>query len=211
MDTATPRYATTLPVVERLRIEASRRFASDPELDAIEHELRMDLHGNLSWDSSRERVQQLLESLQQPPCKSSVPSLLSERNAAESTVPEVQADGHATVQRVGSAESRSWPAEGWRVTSQEDWQLRGERCTMTILSRDVDGMVRLELLRHSDRTTLHVTSTRQRFASVIQEQNAELHGRPRESAAAHQLFQEALKSGRDSDFNNLVDGAFARY
>merc|ERR1719210_3118435 len=74
MNTASPRTTSTLPVVEQLRIEASRRFANDPELDAIEHELRMDLHGKLSWDSSRDRVQKLLESLDQPPGKPSLPS-----------------------------------------------------------------------------------------------------------------------------------------
>lgn len=60
--TAVPRVRceAQLPVVEKLRLEAARRLAQDDELDAIERELRRDLHGHLSWDTTRRYLQQSL-------------------------------------------------------------------------------------------------------------------------------------------------------
>lgn len=85
-------------------------------------------------------------------------------------------------------------SDSWRVESQEAWQLGQERCTLTSLSNEKEGLLRFELLKFSSGDTLFVTCTREQFLRVCKEQVGQL-GATRVSAAVHQLFREALESG----------------
>eukprot|EP00411_Alexandrium_monilatum_P041661 CAMPEP_0175393940 /NCGR_PEP_ID=MMETSP0095-20121207/33186_1 /TAXON_ID=311494 /ORGANISM="Alexandrium monilatum, Strain CCMP3105" /LENGTH=247 /DNA_ID=CAMNT_0016692543 /DNA_START=1 /DNA_END=743 /DNA_ORIENTATION=- len=222
-----------LPLVEKMRIEAARRLAHDEELDAIERELRSDLQGRggalLGHGAAVPGT-----AAAHAPCGAVAGAGRHSRGAAAAAAAapgsagrELLPPGDAPPPRprdsVRREASSHWQPSllvqtlplapgctsrrgGWRVDSQEAWQLGKERCTLTTLLNDDCEMLRFELLKFSTADTVFVTCTREQFVQICGEQVG-LTGADRVNAAVHQLFREALDSGVKPSF--LEGGSFS--
>mmetsp|Transcript_69354 Transcript_69354/g.166280 ORF Transcript_69354/g.166280 Transcript_69354/m.166280 type:complete len:480 (-) Transcript_69354:137-1576(-) len=133
-----------LHLAERLRLEAARRFAYDPELDSIEQELRSDLravgggYNKLSWDSCSADL------APRPEQKATQEMASAEKASADDGINSFGEDEGEEPQVIRLA-SKNLQLEGqdiWEVTTQVAVKLRDHHTTMTIMENAARGLMK---------------------------------------------------------------------
>eukprot|EP00927_Polykrikos_kofoidii_P065948 TRINITY_DN61639_c0_g1_i1.p1 TRINITY_DN61639_c0_g1~~TRINITY_DN61639_c0_g1_i1.p1 ORF type:complete len:244 (-),score=45.80 TRINITY_DN61639_c0_g1_i1:35-766(-) len=157
--------------VQQLRIDAAQRLSDDPELDAIEQELRQDLRGRggpLSWDTQRQQPSlsdalTLFPHHENPEGRSILfPHTADRRGIVEATfdspglayrtpaieaAADIQAAAAIVAERPRAALEPLRDEQKWRVLSHEETQIGFDQCALSVYHNEVDCLLGFEVLK----------------------------------------------------------------
>mmetsp|Transcript_37769 Transcript_37769/g.87305 ORF Transcript_37769/g.87305 Transcript_37769/m.87305 type:complete len:477 (-) Transcript_37769:207-1637(-) len=189
-----------LHLAERLRLQAARRFAYDPELDTIEQELRSDLRslgatGDLAWDITTGQPRSTSTTMDAKQAAAPPVIQKSQDDQVSAADERLNSFGEDDEEPVEHHPSKEGAMDVWEVTTQVAVHLeKHDHVTLTILENSARGLMKFHGFDGETGEVLERICSYEHFEALCNECNDPAG---RRGAAVQQLF---LKPQDEEDY-----------